>query len=91
MKDCRGKERGDGQRLRLSLRRTKRLVRSQRGAPHRQGEGKGKEVVEEKRGEEEEWASPGRHTGDEKGKVQGRGRSRMRSRNQLSSTTAKTK
>jgi hypothetical protein len=34
MKDCRGKERGDGQRLRLSLRRTKRLeVEKGRAAP----------------------------------------------------------
>jgi hypothetical protein len=32
-----GKEGEDGQRLKLSLRRTKRLVRSKGGAPHREG------------------------------------------------------
>jgi len=54
MKDCQGKERGDGQRPTLSLRRTKRLVRSKSGALHRKKEErKGKEVVEEKRGEGE--------------------------------------
>jgi hypothetical protein len=36
MKDCQVKERGDVQRLRPSLRKTKRLVRSKEGAPRQE-------------------------------------------------------